>query len=321
MGRRATVLALFAVAVFAGFRYCPPEAKESIQKRFSDVYTSCLEHPYVALTIEGVSPYVSSGVEVVGSYVTSAIEKFWQALARVNIDSEGSKEWLIANTSWIVAKTSERLAVFSEGSKQWLVAKTSWTVAKTSDRLAVFQLLNSKIVAASKARVLATSSQVLLWLRGLSPMHRTTLAVAVIAMVMMALALSCRRRRPKVNASVDDTVVAAQLATSDARTETGAQDALRRRRSRCDSPRPTNGNDENAAPQSNRLEGSESLLSQVNTATSDELLRLPGLGEKSVAKILKYRSKHGDIQEIDELIGKVGLARVVVTKLARVHSS
>jgi DNA uptake protein ComE-like DNA-binding protein len=164
-------------------------------------------------------------------------------------------------------------------------------------------------------------SQVLLQAEGLSSTQQAILLGACFLAVVSVLAVSCRRRRTKVSESADVSTV---VATPKDPLETGAgvgveQPALRRRRSRCDSPRPVAENNENEAPQSNCAMGSAAFLSQLNNFSQEELLSLPGLGEKSVAKIVKYRSKHGEIHEIDELVGKVGLSRVIVTKMAKVH--
>jgi hypothetical protein len=191
------------------------------------------------------------------------------------------------------------------------------------------QALDSTMLVDAKAYASSAGIRFLSWAKGLSPTQQAILVGVSFLMVLAVLAVSCRRRRPKVLGAAPEAVASTDVGTvvepqvahalemrSD---ESVPSSALRRRKSRLDSPRPSLGNNENEAPHSNCSMGSSAFLSKCNSGTDEELLSIPGLGATSVAKIVKYRSKHGEIQEIDELVGKVGLSRTIVTKIARVH--
>lgn len=45
-----------------------------------------------------------------------------------------------------------------------------------------------------------------------------------------------------------------------------------------------------------------SLCIDLNTATAEELMRLPGLGEKTAAAILAYRMSHNGFDSVEELL-------------------
>merc|ERR1711977_511238 len=51
----------------------------------------------------------------------------------------------------------------------------------------------------------------------------------------------------------------------------------------------------------------QDVLIRLNSATPDELRLMPGLGDKSINKIMDYRTKAGDLESVDDLVGKVGI--------------
>ncbi len=54
----------------------------------------------------------------------------------------------------------------------------------------------------------------------------------------------------------------------------------------------------------------------LNTATVDELVTLPGIGEVLAARIITYREEHGSFQTLDQLKGVNGIGDKVVEAIA-----
>lgn len=53
----------------------------------------------------------------------------------------------------------------------------------------------------------------------------------------------------------------------------------------------------------------------INTATKDELMTLPGIGESKADVILQYREEHGNFQTIEELMEIQGIKEGVFNKI------
>jgi len=54
----------------------------------------------------------------------------------------------------------------------------------------------------------------------------------------------------------------------------------------------------------------------INKATAVELVALKGVGEKTAAKIVEYRTIHGDFKAIDEIVNVKGVGDKLFAKLA-----
>jgi competence protein ComEA len=54
----------------------------------------------------------------------------------------------------------------------------------------------------------------------------------------------------------------------------------------------------------------------LNTATVNELVTLPGIGEVLAARIIAYREEHGPFQTLDQLKGVSGIWEKVVEAIA-----
>lgn len=45
----------------------------------------------------------------------------------------------------------------------------------------------------------------------------------------------------------------------------------------------------------------------INTATIEELIQIPGIGPKTAEKIIEYRTLHGNFKELNELLNVKGI--------------
>lgn len=62
------------------------------------------------------------------------------------------------------------------------------------------------------------------------------------------------------------------------------------------------------------------LIWQINNGSAADLSSIPGLGSKSVDKILNYRSRKGELESLDDLVMKVGLKPVWYGQFKKSHS-
>ncbi|MEP1447591.1 MAG: helix-hairpin-helix domain-containing protein [Paraglaciecola sp.] len=62
---------------------------------------------------------------------------------------------------------------------------------------------------------------------------------------------------------------------------------------------------------------SQKQMTQVdlNTATLEQLVTLPGVGKKKAAAIIEYRTKKGKFKSVDELVNVKGVGKKMLEKL------
>ena len=54
----------------------------------------------------------------------------------------------------------------------------------------------------------------------------------------------------------------------------------------------------------------------INTASADELEQLPGVGPVTAARIVEYRTKHGNYSSVSDLLGVSGIGEAKLSKIA-----
>lgn len=59
----------------------------------------------------------------------------------------------------------------------------------------------------------------------------------------------------------------------------------------------------------------ETELININNATADELCTLPGIGEATAAKIIAYRTRHGEFRDISAVIDVSGIGLKTFDKI------
>ena len=66
---------------------------------------------------------------------------------------------------------------------------------------------------------------------------------------------------------------------------------------------------ETTAPPEETTEATEAITFpiNINTATQEELMALPGIGEVLAGRILAYRDEHGDFQNVEGLLNVKGI--------------
>ena len=70
-----------------------------------------------------------------------------------------------------------------------------------------------------------------------------------------------------------------------------------------------------AAPQPQDAPAVQKNTINLNTATIEQLMTLPGIGQKTAALIVEYRSKSGGFKKIEELMNVKGIGEKSFLKI------
>jgi competence protein ComEA len=70
-----------------------------------------------------------------------------------------------------------------------------------------------------------------------------------------------------------------------------------------------------ASPQGQEPAAVQKTTINLNTATIDQLMTLPGIGQKTAERILEYRTKSGGFKKIEDLMNVKGIGEKSFLKL------
>ena len=70
-----------------------------------------------------------------------------------------------------------------------------------------------------------------------------------------------------------------------------------------------------ASPQAQAPAAVQKTTINLNTATVDQLMTLPGIGQKTAERILEYRTKSGGFKKIEELMNVKGIGEKSFLKI------
>ncbi len=70
-----------------------------------------------------------------------------------------------------------------------------------------------------------------------------------------------------------------------------------------------------ASPQAQDSPAAQKSTINLNTATVDQLATLPGIGQKTAALIIEYRTKSGGFKKIEELMNVKGIGEKSFLKI------
>jgi len=144
--------------------------------------------------------------------------------------------------------------------------------------------------------------------------------IATLVFARCLHAICCRRRGRVLTApaaEANDARSEILLAPSPLRERFSQLPRAPTRRRRSESPGATAKENAGGASEVNREVAEQDVLHHINAATPEELRLISGLGDKSVNKILKYRSKDGQLDSLGDLVHKVGIHGATFANFAK----
>jgi comEA protein len=67
--------------------------------------------------------------------------------------------------------------------------------------------------------------------------------------------------------------------------------------------------------QQQQQQGEQRELIDINTATSEQLQRVPGIGETLARRIIEFRAEHGPFEKVDDLLNVQGIGTTTLDKM------
>lgn len=187
-------------------------------------------------------------------------------------------------------------ALYASGSES---ARALYAVGLNSTRVLAARI--SEVGVAEVARQFQaeyTPAQLGLFAVGLIATLIATVLVVVRSLRLVFRVLCCRRHMRQQAVESADVDVETEIMKA----PTPLRQAALRRRSRNDSPAPVARKGDAAAQP-----GESDLMNTLNTGTRDDLEALQGLGGKSIDRLLKHRKSGAPLENVGDLVTKVGI--------------
>jgi comEA protein len=80
-------------------------------------------------------------------------------------------------------------------------------------------------------------------------------------------------------------------------------------------PQPQQPQPQPQQQQQQQQQGEQRELIDINTATSEQLQRVPGIGETLARRIIEFRTEHGPFEKVDDLLNVQGIGTTSLDKM------